>query len=166
MIGMPGAGKSTIGTRLALALSFPFLDTDRLIEERYGRKLQEIIDLEGLEAFCRKEEETILSVRVSGCVIATGGSVVYGDRGMARLRDLGWIVWLDLPLAQLKKRLKGGAEGRGIVRSRRQSLSDLYHQRRPLYERYAQLRVEVAGKTDEEVVREILDWIAVTRKGS
>jgi shikimate kinase len=165
LIGMPGAGKSTIGERLARALSRPFLDTDRLMEERYGCRLQQIIDLEGLEAFCRKEEETILSVRVSGYVIATGGSVVYGAQGMAHLQELGRIVWLDLPLDQLEERLRGGTEERGIVRSREQSLSDLHLRRRPLYERYAHVRVSAVGKTDDEVAREILERLGWKGEG-
>ena len=157
LIGMPGAGKSTVGKRLARALSFPFLDTDKLMEERCGCLLQEIIDSEGLEAFRRKEAETVLSLDVVRHVISTGGSVVYTPRAMAHLQDLGWILWLDLPLEELERRLANGMESRGIVRTPDQDLADLYRERRPLYERYAQIRVEIQGKPDQQVVQEILE---------
>ena len=157
LIGMPGSGKSTVGKRLARALSFPFLDTDQLMEERWGCLLQEIIDSEGLEAFRRKEAETILSLDVLRHVISTGGSVVYTPRAMAHLQDLGWILWLDLPLEELERRLANGMESRGIVRTPDQSLADLYRERRPLYERYVQIRVDIQGKTDQQLVKEILE---------
>ena len=159
LIGMPGAGKSTVGKHLARVLSLPFLDTDQLIEERCGCTLQDIIDSEGLEAFRHKEAETILSLDVSRHVISTGGSVVYYPRAMAHLLGLGWLLWLDLPLEEVEMRLANGPENRGLVRTPDQSIAHLYHQRRPLYERYAQIRVEAQGKTDQQVVREILEWL-------
>lgn len=156
LIGMPGAGKSTVGKHLARSLSLPFLDTDQLIEDRWGSTLQEIIDSEGLEAFRIREEETIRSLNVVRHVISTGGSAVYYPRAMAHLQNLGWILWLDLPLEELESRLANGVEDRGLVRTRNQSLADLYRERQPLYERYAQIRVETLDKTDQQVVREIL----------
>ncbi|MFQ5842821.1 MAG: shikimate kinase, partial [Thermodesulfobacteriota bacterium] len=153
LIGMPGAGKSTVGKHLARSLSLPFLDTDQLIEDRWGSKLQEMIDSEGLEAFRIREEETILSLNVVRHVISTGGSAVYYPRAMAHLQDLGWILWLDLPLEELESRLANGVEDRGLVRTPNQSLADLYRERKPLYERYAQIRVETLDKTDQQVVQ-------------
>jgi shikimate kinase len=155
LIGMPGAGKTSIGEGLAAALAAPFLDTDWLMEERWGCSLQEFIDREGLAAFRREEEATILSVRVRGHVIGTGGSVVYAPPAMAHLRELGWVVWLDLPLGEIEKRLEGSVEGRGIVRSPSQGLADLYEERKPLYARYAHWKVAARGKTEEELIREI-----------
>ena len=163
LIGMPSAGKSTLGQCLARALSFSFLDTDQLMEERWGCLLQEIIDSEGLEAFRRREAKTVLSLDVVGHVISTGGSVVYSPRAMAHLQDLGRILWLDLPLEELERRLANGMESRGIVRTPEQSLADLYYERRPLYERYAQMRVETQGKTNQQVVKEILKFIHLSR---
>lgn len=159
LIGMPGAGKSTVGKRLARSLSFPFLDTDQLIEERWGCSLQEIIDSEGLEAFRIREEETILSLNVVRHVISTGGSVVYYPRAMNHLQDLGWILWLDLPFEELESRLANAVEDRGLVRTPNQSIADLYAERKPLYERYAQIRVETLDKTDQQVVQEILECL-------
>jgi shikimate kinase len=159
LIGMPGAGKSTVGRELARSLSLPFLDTDQLMEQRWACPLQEIIDSEGLESFRLKEEETILSLYVSSHVISTGGSVVYYPRAMAHLRNLGWILWLDLPFEELEGRLVDTTENRGLVRTPDQSLADLYRERRPLYEQYAQIRVDALGKTDQQVVQEILECL-------
>lgn len=159
LIGMPGAGKSTVGRHLAESLSLPFLDTDQLIEQRWGCSLQEIIDSEGLESFRLKEEGTILALDVSDHVISTGGSVVYYPRAMGHLRDRGWILWLDLPLEELEKRLARGVENRGLVRAPDQSIADLYQQRKPLYERYAQIRFDALGKTDLQLVQEILKFL-------
>lgn len=159
LIGMPGAGKSTVGEHLARSLSLHFLDTDQLIEERWRRPLQQIIDSDGLEAFRIKEEEAILSLNVVRHVISTGGSVVYYPQAMKHLTDLGRILWLDLPLEEIEKRVIDGMENRGLVRTPKQTLADLYHERTPLYKRYAEIRVDAMGKTDEQIVREILDHL-------
>ena len=165
LIGMPGAGKSIVGECLARFLSLPFLDTDQLIEERWGCALQEIIDSEGLEAFRIKEEETILSLNVVRHVISTGGSVVYYPQAMAHLKDLGRIIWLDLRLEEIGRRLANGPENRGIVQTPDQSLADLYRERRPLYERYGQIRVETLDKTDQQIVQEILECLHLEGSG-
>jgi shikimate kinase len=159
LIGMAGAGKSTVGRLLAQSLSLPFLDTDQLMEQRWECSLQEIIDSEGLESFRLKEEETVLSLDVSRHVISTGGSVVYYPRAMGHLRERGWILWLDLPLEELEKRLAHGVENRGLVRTPDQSIADLYEQRKPLYERYAQIRFDALGKTDLQLVQEIQKFL-------
>jgi shikimate kinase len=159
LIGMPGSGKSTVGRHLAEALSLSFLDTDQLIEQRWGCSLQEIIDSRGLDFFRLKEEETILALNVVDHVISTGGSVVYYPRAMGHLREHGWILWLDLPLEELEKRLAYGVENRGLVRTPDQSIADLFEQRKPLYERYAQIRFDALGKTDLQLVQEILTFL-------
>jgi shikimate kinase len=159
LIGMPGAGKSTVGKLLARSLSLAFLDTDQLMEERWGCSLQEVIDSEGLKAFRLKEEETILSLNVVRHVISTGGSVVYYPPAMAHLRNLGHILWLDLPLHEIERRVAEGVENRGLVRTPDQSIADLYHQRRPLYERYAGVRFDALGKTDQQLVQEMLEFL-------
>ena len=162
-IGMPGSGKTTVGGQLALSLDMPFVDTDQLIERRWGHTLQEIIDLEGLDAFRRKEAAEILALDTIRHVIATGGSVVYSHRAMTHLKRLGQILWLDIPLAALEVRLHAGIENRGVVRTPDQTLAELYSERRPLYERYADFRVMVKGKTDHEVTQEILAILALQR---
>jgi shikimate kinase len=169
LIGMPGAGKSTVGMGLSEELSMPLVDTDQLIESRWGCSLQEIIDFEGLGAFRRREEAEILDLEVDEHVIATGGSVVYSGKAMAHLRRMGWVVWLDVPIEGLEKRLRSGLDDRGIVKTPGQSLGDLLKERRPLYERYADHRVSTHGRSDREVVSRILDALPpdiATKRGS
>ena len=156
LIGMPGAGKSTVGPLLAMELSMIFVDTDPLIEARWGLPLQKVLDSIGLDAFCAHEEDLILSLDAREHVIATGGSVVYSSKAMEYLKNIGKVVWLDLHLEELWERLGGSLDGRGIVRREDQQLTDLHEERVPLYERYADIRVMTAGKTDKEVVQEIL----------
>ena len=114
LIGMPGAGKSTVGVVLAKTLGMWFVDTDLLIQERAGRMLQEILNEDGPDAFRRIEEEAILSLRPRRAVIATGGSVVYSGDAMAHLKAGGVIVYLEVPYAEMEARLKN-ITTRGIV---------------------------------------------------
>jgi shikimate kinase len=104
LVGMPGVGKSTVGVLLAKITSHGFVDTDVYIQSRERRRLQEILDAEGRDAFCRLEEEHALSLDCSRCVIATGGSLIYSDAAMQHLKSRGVVVHLDLAVAQLKKR--------------------------------------------------------------
>ena len=154
LIGMPGVGKSTVGVLLAKALSRRFTDTDVLIQAAEGRRLQDIIDSEGLEAFCRTEERYILGLECRGHVIATGGSVVYSAAAMEHLRAGGAVVYLALPLAQLKKRLRN-LDSRGVVMAPGETIEELYEERRPLYEKYAHHVVQCAGLRHEDVVAAI-----------
>jgi shikimate kinase len=156
LIGMPGVGKSTVGVLLAKALSRSFLDTDVLIQAREGRRLQDIIDSDGIDAFCRLEEKHVLGIECRGHVIATGGSVVYSEPAMKHLRAGGFIVHLDLPLGELKARLRN-LDSRGVVMAPGQSIAELYEERLPLYRRYADATVQCAGLTHEEVVAAVVE---------
>ncbi len=151
LIGMPGAGKSTVGVLLAKALSRDFLDTDVYIQAKQGRTLQEIIDQDGMPAFCRIEERRVLSLKCRTSVIATGGSVVYSPAAMARLQASGIIIHLDLDLAALEKRLTD-LSSRGVVMGPGQTLPQLFAEREPLYRKYADLTIDCAGFTHEEIV--------------
>lgn len=151
LIGMPGAGKSTVGVLLAKALSRDFLDTDVYIQAKQGRTLQEIIDQDGLPAFCRIEERHVRSLRCRSSVIATGGSVVYSPAAMARLQASGIIIHLDLDLNALEKRLTD-LSSRGVVMGPGQTLPQLFAEREPLYRKYADLTIDCAGCTHEEIV--------------
>lgn len=151
LIGMPGVGKSTVGVLLAKVTSRSFLDTDVLIQSRERRRLQNILDAEGTSAFRAMEERHILSLDCHGHVIATGGSVVYSDRAMAHLKAAGIVVHLALPLPLLVRRLTD-LDSRGVVMGPRQTLRDLYEERRPLYEKYADVTVQCEGRTHEQVV--------------
>ncbi|KLK88496.1 shikimate kinase [Methanoculleus sediminis] len=155
LIGMPGAGKSTVGVVLAKTLGMQFIDTDILIQERAGRMLQEILDTDGPDAFKRIEEETILSLHSSRAVIATGGSVVCSEDAMAHLKSAGLVVYLEIPYAEMEARLKN-ITTRGIVLLPGQSLRGMYDERVPLYERYADLTVACSGEDLESVVENVI----------
>jgi shikimate kinase len=150
LIGMPGAGKSTIGLLLANYAHLGFLDTDLLLQTREGRSLQEIVDHEGYLGMRAAEERFILSLNCQNQVIATGGSVVYSEAAMHHLLFLGRIIFLHLPLEELLPRLSD-QDTRGLVRRPGQSLADLCAERLPLYRRYAHLTIDCQGLTPEEV---------------
>jgi len=155
LIGMPGAGKSTVGVLLAKALSREFVDTDLLIQAREGRRLQALLEERGPAAFRALEERYLLELRPTGTVIATGGSAVYSARAMAHLKTGGVLVYLELPLAHVRRRL-GDAGQRGIVRAPGQTLGQLATERRPLYERYADRTIHTLGLDHEQVVAAVL----------
>lgn len=155
LIGMPGAGKSTIGALLAQALHADFLDTDLLLEAREGRSLQQIVDQDGGLGLQAAEARLILSLAGARQVIATGGSVVYSPPAMEHLQSLGSIIFLHLPLAELRTRLHN-LDTRGLVRRPGQSLAALYAERLPLYRRYAHLTINCQGLAPEQVVGLIL----------
>lgn len=155
LIGMPGVGKSTIGVILAKVLSRDFLDTDVYIQAEEGRTLQEIIDREGLKRFCELEERYVISITKKGSVIATGGSVVYSDLAMAYLKSQGIVLHLHLPIHLLEKRLTNFTT-RGVVKKSAQTLNELYTERIPLYQQYADSTVDCTGLGHEDVIKVIL----------
>lgn len=159
LIGMPGVGKSTVGVLLAKALGRYFLDTDILIQALQDRSLQEIIDSDGLAAFCELEEEHVLSIDLTSAVIATGGSVVYSEAAMRHLTAHGVIVHLDLPVAQIEERL-ANLNTRGVVIDPGQTVRTLYDQRRGLYRRYAQITLDCTAKTHDQIVTELVATVS------
>lgn len=154
LIGMPGSGKSTSGVLLAKSLSLSFLDTDLLIQQQEEMLLQEIADSAGFAGFIDIEEKIISRLQASKCVISTGGSVVYGEKSMARLKEIGIIVFLDVSFPEIMRRIQN-ISTRGIALKEGQSLENLYEERRPLYEKYADITVSGDHKTIEELVTEI-----------
>ncbi len=155
LIGMPGAGKSTVGVLLAKALAWSFLDTDLMVQVAEERSAREIIHTEGIERFVRIEQRHILALNFREHVIAAGGSVVCGPAAIEHLKSLGPVVHLDLPFAVLERRL-AGLNGQGIVLGPGQTIAGIFQHRYPLYRRYADLTVECVGRTQEEIVDEIL----------
>lgn len=155
LIGMPGAGKSTVGVLLAKTLGYAFLDTDLVIQEREGRLLQDLVDELGVAAFLDREAAAICSVDCDRTVIATGGSVVCRDGAMEHLRELGRIVYLQLPLEELERRLHN-ISTRGIAMAPGETLAHIYDYRAPLYRKYADLTVAVGRQTLEETVEQVL----------
>jgi shikimate kinase len=156
LIGMPGAGKSTAGVILAKVLGMTFIDTDIVIQEKYGRLLQDILDEEGPGAFLKIEENTILSLHCRNTVLATGGSVVFSARAMEHLEADGIVVYLKISYEEMEKRLRN-ITTRGIVLAAGQSLRDMYDQRVPLYETYADITIGCSGEDFETVVGIILE---------
>lgn len=158
LIGMPGAGKSTIGVVLAKILGYDFVDSDLLIQKEEGRRLWEIMRDEGTDGFNRIEERVNSQIDVSESVIATGGSVIYGPRAMEHLREISTVVYLKVTCPVLKRRL-GDLTQRGVVLKPGQTLDSLYDERIPLYEKYAHVTVNVSRKTVQQAVSAIAQAI-------
>ena len=156
LIGMPGAGKSSIGVVLAKAIGYEFVDTDLLIQAREGCLLSEIIEKEGRERFVEIENEVNAGLDVKRCVIAPGGSVIYGIEAMKHFQEIGTIVYLKLSYEDLAKRL-GNLKGRGVVLKEGQTLKDLYEERTSLYETYADLTISEKNRGIEEPLQAIRD---------
>lgn len=156
LIGMPGVGKSTVGVLLAKALGRYFLDTDVLIQAIQGRSLQDIIDIDGLAAFRKIEEDYVLCIDLTNAVIATGGSVVYSEKAMQHLAAHGVIVHLDLPVDKIEQRIRN-LPTRGVVMEKGQTIRSLYDQRQALYRRYAHLTIDCTNRTHEQIVAEIAE---------
>lgn len=155
LIGMPGAGKSTIGVVLAKTLGVPFIDTDLIIQERESMRLQDYINTKGLERFLEAEEQAVLSVKNEKSVVATGGSVVYKDKAMQHLKSIGKIIYLELPYRIIRKRIRN-ISTRGIAMGENQTLLDVYTERQALYEKYADIIVQCKGKNMEQIIEEII----------
>ena len=145
LIGMPGCGKSTVGVLLAKHLAYSFLDSDLVIQEQTGRKLQDLIDSMGPDAFAELEDAVNASIQADRTVIATGGSAVYGARAMNHFQEIGTVVYLRVPFEELRRRISN-FETRGIVLKAGQTFEDVYNERIPLYEKYADVTVDAAGE--------------------
>lgn len=158
LIGMPGAGKSTIGVFLAKVLGYQFLDSDILIQKQEKRKLHEIIDQEGYHGFQKIENRVNASIDAENTVIATGGSVVYCDEAMRHLKSAGTVIYLKLSLKSLSRRL-GNLKGRGVLLKEGQSLRDLYEERAKLYEKYADIVIDEEGKDLEASLQAVLETL-------
>ena len=159
LIGMPGAGKSTIGVLLAKHLAYGFVDTDVCIQQREGMALQAILEAQGYEALRRIEEEALMRLRAKQHVIATGGSAVYSDRAMKHLGRLGPRVFLDVSLATVKARVSD-VDTRGIACPPGYALADVYRERAPLYRAWADVTVSCDGQTMELIVHRICEALA------
>lgn len=154
LIGMPGAGKSTVGVVLAKRLDFQFIDSDLVIQKKEGRLLHQLIEAHGIEGFLEIENQINASLDVSLAVIATGGSAVYGKEAMEHFGGMGSIVYLQLSYASVEMRL-GDLNERGVAVREGQSLKDLYQERIPLYEKYADITIQCEEKSIRQIVEEI-----------
>lgn len=154
LIGMPASGKSTLGVQLAKWMSMGFIDTDLLVQARAGESMQSFQDRDGLDAYQQLECDTAKSVVCENCVIATGGSAVYCEGAMGHLKSIAKVVFIDVPLEEIKRRI-GDYSERGVVIQPGMTLDDLYTERRPLYLKHADVTLACAGKTQDQLIAEI-----------
>ena len=154
LIGMAGAGKTTIGKLLSSKLSFQFIDSDKIIENLYGNT-QQIINLQGNERFKAIEEEVLLSIEFDNTILSTGGSAIFSLPAMEYLKESSEIIYLDVPLEIISNRI-GNFCGRGFIKNSKQSFRDAYDERESLYRKYANHIVENIDEVDECVEKIIL----------
>ena len=159
LIGMPGAGKSTVGVLLAKSLLKDFIDTDLIIQQKENDSLCAIMQRTGVEGFIRLEDEIISQCSFQNSVVATGGSAVYGEKAMENLKKDGVIVYLKVSCEELEKRIHN-IRTRGIAMNEGTTIKELFDERKALYEKYADITVECDHLQAEECVNTI-----VTRLG-
>ena len=163
LIGMPGSGKSTVGVVLAKRLGRRFVDSDLVIQERHGKLLHELITEHGVEGFWQIESNVNASLNLENSIIATGGSACYEPEGMQHLRDISTVVYLKLPYEEVEQRLEHVQKPLTVavmgcvVNGPGQTLRDLYEERTPLYEKYADLIIDCSRKMLRDVVAEIAE---------
>ncbi|RGU92012.1 shikimate kinase [Clostridium sp. AF15-17LB] len=155
-IGMPAVGKSTVGVVVAKRLGYQFIDTDLLIQEEEGNLLREIIEKKGIDGFLEIEDRVNAKVEVHNTVISPGGSVVYCENAMKHYKEIGTVVYLMASYETINKRLKS-AKNRGVVLRAGQTLKDLYDERVPLFERYADLTVCEDGLKLEDTIDKVIE---------
>lgn len=162
LIGMPGAGKSTVGVLLAKRLGYNFIDTDLLLQMQHQSRLQDIIARFGLERFKEFEANVLSKIEASHSVIATGGSAVYSAKAMNHLKKIGQVVFIDIPLNELLRRVND-MDTRGLVIGPGESFEKLYEERQPLYKKYAEIKISATGLTVEEVAASIEERVCSKR---
>lgn len=158
LIGMPGAGKSTLGVVLAKALGFDFVDTDLIIQSEQKDRLYRIIQKKGIEKFIEIENKTVASLRAENSVVATGGSVIFGKEAMENLKKLGTVVYLEVGEKEIEKRLSN-IKTRGVVIKDGETVEEIYNTRTPLYEKYADITVSCEGLDLEKTVEQIINFV-------
>lgn len=154
LIGMPGVGKSTVGVVLAKRIGYRFIDSDLVIQEKKGMLLHQIIEEKGTEGFLQTENDINAALRAEQSVIATGGSVIYGEGAMKHLKEIGIVVYLKLSCDSIAGRL-GDLNERGVAFKAGQTLSGLYEERIPYYERYADITIDCEDKMIKDIAAEI-----------
>ena len=156
LTGMPGAGKSTLGVLLAKSLGMDFVDSDIIIQQCEKRLLQDIINSDGIEKFMQIEEDVLSSLDFSNTIIATGGSAVYSEKAMNHLKENGIVIYLHVDCAEIEKRVTN-ITTRGIVLKNGRTLSDAYEERKPLYDKFADITVDCTADSIEMSIRKITE---------
>ncbi len=162
LIGMAGCGKSVIGRMLADKLARDFIDTDTMIKQTARCPLQDLIDTKGLLEFRQVEEGVLLGLNLSEYVISTGGSSVYSHKGMIHLKENGFVIFLDVELPVLEKRIHN-MDSRGLVKEPRQSFSELFIERRPLYKQYCDISISCSEMDPQELCRTIISKLKIKK---
>lgn len=147
LVGMPGSGKSTLGVVLAKKLRYSFLDSDLLIQQEYGKSLEQLIEEHGDTGFIAIENGVNKNIQVERTVIATGGSAVYGKEAMQHLKEIGTVVYLKVDETAIAKRV-GSLKERGVVANGKTTIEEIFEERKYLYETYADITVQM---TDESI---------------
>lgn len=147
LIGMPGAGKSTVGIVLAKLLCKTFIDADLVIQNNEGKRLHKIIEEIGNDRFLKLENDTLANLKVHNSIISTGGSAIFGKEAMIHLKKNSTVVYLKVPYEVIEKRLRS-LKRRGVVFDAGQTLRDIYDIRTPLYEKYADIVIECDNESD------------------
>ena len=163
LIGMPGAGKSTVGKIISKKTGMALIDTDDLIENREGLELQRIIDIKGPAYFSAREEELLLELTPENSIISPGGSAVYYPAAMEHLRSICTVVYLKCDISTLLGNIKN-FETRGIVFGPGQTFQDIYDERCPLYEKYADMIIDAGRPKPGDVAYEIMGILKLPRK--
>lgn len=164
LIGMPGAGKSTVGIILAKNLSFGFIDTDVLIQINQQKSLQQILDESDHLNLREIEEKEIMKLNIKNHVIATGGSAAYSTNAMSHLLNISNVVFLDVRFEEIKRRIHN-FKTRGIAKSETQTFRDLYDERQSLYKKYAEITIDCNRLDQEEIAMQISDSIQEIKNG-
>ncbi|MDD2898564.1 MAG: shikimate kinase [Desulfuromonadaceae bacterium] len=158
LIGMPGAGKSTVGIILAKLTIRDFVDTDVLIQSEQKRTLQDIVDMDGYEVLRKIEEDVLLGLHVKNSVIATGGSAVYSHSAMTHLKSSGTVVFIDVDIPTLESRVHN-YRTRGLAKRPDQTFAEMFQERFTLYTKYADFTIKNGGLTQEEVCAYIMTFV-------
>jgi shikimate kinase len=160
LIGMPSAGKSTVGVLLAKKMGYDFIDTDLLIQKQEGKLLRELIAEHGSEGFLKIENQVNRDLMADRAVIAPGGSVVYCEEAMLHYKEIGKIVYLKVSFENIEKRI-GNPRKRGVVLAEGQTLRDLYEERTVLFEKYADIVIDEGNLSLDDTITKVLrdmDW--------
>ena len=160
LIGMAAAGKSHIGRQIAEPLSLEFVDVDELLEDRYQKPIQALLDETGEEKYLDLEAQMFIDTTKGrdNLLIAPGGSIIYRDDAMRHARDIGNVVYIKVPFDVIAERKKGAAP-RAVIGQGKKTLEDLYESRRPIYEKYADLTIEPMGLTLEDILLRLRDFL-------
>ena len=158
LIGMPAVGKSTIGVVIAKRLGYEFVDTDLLIQKQEKRLLREIIEEEGVEKFLEIENQVNRDLESERAIIAPGGSVVYCEEAMRHFKTIGTVIYLKASIEDIQKRIRD-AKSRGVVLPNGKTLEDVYREREPLFEKYADYTILEAGISLDETIERVLELI-------